>query len=172
MKKFKRVLAAVLAATMVIGMMAVSAFAADGDWYVTGSSDGDNGGDWNAPGPFSECWNPAGDAMTDNGDGTYSITFKDVEAGAYAMKVTDGTWDNQAGGLDNGQEQENFLFTVDAKGDIKITFTPETKAITVAPVAEETAPPTGDASRAGLFVIIMAAAAAVVVISRKRTVEE
>ena len=63
MKMIKKLLVAVLAMAMVIGTMAVSAFAADevhvaGDEALTGVA-----------------WSTTDNAMTDNGDGTYTITF-------------------------------------------------------------------------------------------------
>lgn len=38
-------------------------------------------------------WDPAGAQMTDDGDGTWSITFTGIAAGSYEFKVTNGTWD-------------------------------------------------------------------------------
>lgn len=38
-------------------------------------------------------WDPAQNPMSDeDGDGIYEITFKDVAAGTYGFKVTNGTW--------------------------------------------------------------------------------
>ena len=82
-KTIKKVLAAVLAATMIIGSMAVAAFAAD--TYNVAGAEGLCGVDWD----------PAQNQMKDNGDGTYSCTFTGVKAGTYEFKIaTNGAWDN------------------------------------------------------------------------------
>ena len=61
-KTIKKVLAAVLAATMIIGSMAVAAFAAD--TYNVAGAEGRCGVDCD----------PAQNQMKDNGDGTYEVT--------------------------------------------------------------------------------------------------
>ena len=61
-----------------------SSSAAGSTWYVAGTMN-----EWNCA--------DASYVMTDNGDGTYSYTFK-VTPGDYALKVTNGTWDVNFGG--------------------------------------------------------------------------
>ena len=82
-------------------------------FYVAGSS-----------GLCSVEWNPKYDAMTYNEDGSRSITFTDVAAGAYEFKVTDGTWNH-------AWPSSNKSITLTEKSDVTITFRPDTKVISV-----------------------------------------
>lgn len=160
-KTIKKVLAAVLAATMIIGAMAVSAFAAD-TYNVAGAS-----------GLCGVEWDPSANQMTDNGDGTYSITFTGIAAGTYEFKVVlGGAWGteyNLEGDASLGGG--NASVTVDEDDStVVVSFDGEKASVAVNPVTET---PAGDASHTALFVAIAAAAAAaVVVIAKKRTVME
>ncbi len=95
-----------------------------------------------------EEWAAASEAnkMTKNEKGEYEILYKDVKAGTYEFKITDGSWANSWG--DNGQ---NYKFTLNADGPVKITFNAETKAITL----EGNSAPTGDNSHVFAFVTLM-----------------
>lgn len=77
-------------------------------------------------------WNPSGDKMEKQENGTWSITFLNVapssDENKYAFKVTDGTWDNTWGGTG---EYGNYVLDVAVKSDVTITFDPVTEAITV-----------------------------------------
>ena len=70
-------------------------------------------------GSFNE-WNPGSEdyKMTDNGDGTYTLTLNLV-AGDYSLKVTNGTWDQSWGG--NG-ENGNYDFTIAEDRAVTVTF--------------------------------------------------
>jgi hypothetical protein len=167
MKMIKKLLVAVLAMAMVIGTMAVSAFAADevhvaGDEALTGVA-----------------WSTTDNAMTDNGDGTYTITFKDVKAGEYGFKVVKGDSWGDAYNLDgaaNGMGDDAKV-TVEKDGSsVTITFDGEKAAVTVAegtadaPVEDA---PAGDSTAVMGYVVaaVVALAAVVTVISKKRSVE-
>lgn len=162
MKKMKKVLAAVLAATMVIGMMAVSAFAAD-VYHVAGASGLCNGDEWDT----------TKNEMTANSDGTYSITFEGVAKGTYGFKVVKGdAWGDAYNleGAANGMGDDASVEVTEDNSKVVISFDGEKASVVVNP-ADDT--PTGDASHAALFVVIAAVAAAVVVVAcKKRTVEE
>ena len=93
-------------------------------YYVAGSS-----------GLCSAHWDCAGDKMEKQEDGTWAITFHNIEAGGYEFKVTDGTWDNTWPG-------SNYALTVESKSDVTITFAPETKEISVSQKAVATDPGT------------------------------
>lgn len=167
-KTMKKVLAAVLAATMVVGMMAVSAFAADTDGYHVCGSAGLCGTEWDT----------SANLMTDNGDGTYSITFTGIAAGSYEFKVELNNWENDWN-LEGPASGGGGNATVDVAEDdstVVITFDGEKASVVVNPETENPPAgdtPTGDASHAALYVVIAAAAAAVLVAaSKKRTVEE
>ncbi|MEE0060661.1 MAG: hypothetical protein UE295_07535, partial [Acutalibacteraceae bacterium] len=74
-----------------------------------------------------DAWNPAANGMTDeDGDGVYTITFKDVPANSYSFKVTDGTWNNSW-----GVGADNYSITLTKQADVTINFNSETKEITV-----------------------------------------
>lgn len=171
MKKMKKVLAAVLAATMVIGMMAVSALAEDGDTYNVAGAEGLCGVDWD----------PAQNQMTDNGDGTWSLSFTGIAAGTYDFKVVlNGAWGTEYN-LEGNASLGGGNATVEVAEDnstVVVSFDGEKALVAVNPVDDTPEPPaddtpTGDASHAALFVVIAAAAAAVLVVAaKKRTVEE
>ena len=74
-------------------------------------------------------WTPASaeNALTDeDGDGVYEITYKDVPAGSYSFKVTDGTWNNSW-----GKGSGNYSINLNDTADVTIKFTESTKAIEV-----------------------------------------
>lgn len=167
MKMIKKLLVAVLAMAMVIGTMAVSAFAADevhvaGDEALTGKA-----------------WSTTDNAMTDNGDGTYTITFEGIAAGEYGFKVVKGDSWGDAYNLDgaaNGMGDDAKV-TVEKDGSsVTITFDGEKAAVTVAEgtadaPADDT--PAGDSTAVMGYVVaaVVALAAVVTVISKKRSVE-
>ena len=78
-------------------------------------------------GSFNE-WNCAAEGylMADNGDGTFTLTLN-LTAGEYALKVTDGTWDNSWGGTGEGG---NYEFIVATDGEITVSFDGETVTVT------------------------------------------
>ena len=173
MKKF---LAAVLTAAMVIGTMCVSAFAADGDYFISGSEDGDNGGNWSVGTPFSAAWVNSEDAaaaselFADNGDGTYSVTISGFDtATQYAVKAVsaDGaTW------IGNEEDGGNLLF-VSETGTVK--FTTDGAAIWCEDVTadEETADEDPESGSTALPVVLAAVASLAVVatVSTKKFAE-
>lgn len=165
MKMIKKLLVAVLAMAMVIGTMAVSAFAADDVVVRVAGAEGLTGADWST----------TENAMTDNGDGTYTITFKDVKAGEYGFKVVKGDSWGDAYNLDgaaNGMGDDAKV-TVEKDGSsVTITFDGEKAAVTVAEGAVEDAP-AGDSTAVMGYVVaaVVALAAVVTVISKKRSVE-
>lgn len=113
-----------LAMLCLVGSIEVKA----ADYYVAG----DGNGSW----CDGKSWDAAGSMMTDNGDGTYSITFKDVAADIHQFKVTDGTWSN-SWGYDNVADKSNVengggnvKFNC-AAGDVTINFVESTKSISV-----------------------------------------
>ena len=151
-KTIKKVLAAVLAATMIIGSMAVAAFAAD--TYNVAGAEGLCGVDWD----------PAQNQVKDNGDGTYSCTFTGVKAGTYEFKIaTNGAWDNGEYNLEGDASSGG--------SNAKVTVDGTKASVAVNPAADTT---TGDASHTALFVVlaVAATAAVVTVAAKKRTVTE
>lgn len=161
-KTIKKVLAAVLAATMIIGSMAVAAFAAD--TYNVAGAEGLCGVDWK----------PDQNQMKANGDGTYSCTFTGIKKGTYEFKVvTNGDWGkdyNLEGDASLGGS--NAKVTVDNDNSTVVVSFDGTKAsVKVNPAADNKA---GDASHTALFVVlaVAATAAVVTVAAKKRTVTE
>lgn len=114
-------------------------------------------------------WDPAAEAnkMT-YADGVYSITYQNVAAGNYSLKVTDGSWDNSWGG--NG-ENGNFDFEVKEACDVTVKFDANKKQVSIV-VGDETIQgpsQTGDVSLAGVSVALLAATAGLVfVVSKKK----
>ena len=79
-------------------------------------------------GPFNG-WNPAGQAMVANADGTYSATVEGLDPNTrYEFKVTVGTWDQSWPGA-------NSWFISDAAGKIDINYDPTTQTDGWAPGA-------------------------------------
>lgn len=165
-KSIKRVLAAVLAATMVIGMMAVSAFAADTDGYHVAGNAGLCG--------EGHEWDTSANLMTDNGDGTYSITFTGIAAGNYEFKVELNNWENDwnfdgsaTGGVGNAwveveEDNSTVVITFDGEKVLPVQINPKDDA----PADDK---PTGDsAATAAVILAAVAALAAVATVSVKK----
>ena len=105
---FKKTLAVVLAALMLVSVFTVAAFAEDGATVVRGT--------------LPNCdWDGTYDADNTLTDG--SITYPSVAAGSYQFKVVEnGTWY----GVDG---DKNVDIEVSAESDLTITFNAETKEI-------------------------------------------
>lgn len=101
--------------------MLTMALSMNAAYYVAG----DGAGTW----CDGKSWDPAGSLMTDNGDGTHSITFNNVAEGIHQFKITDGSWANNwgydnvdkaaSGKVENGGGNVKFNC---AEGDVTITF--------------------------------------------------
>ena len=101
--------------------------------------------------------------MTQVAEGVYEITFKNVAAGEYQFKVTNGTWDQNWGG--DGPDG-NYMLNVPEAGDITITFKIADGSISV---KLPTSPETGDVSIAAICVAMLAATAGLVcTVSKKK----
>ena len=124
-------------------------------YYVTGSTE--TFGNWDAG-------NAAG-KMTKGDDGIWSITFSNVAAGDYSVKVTIGNWDQSWGG---SGENGNFDFTVAEAGDVTVKFNPETQVVDVIVNGEAMNPGTGDMNLAAVSVALLAATAGVVALVGKK----
>ena len=101
-------------------------------------------------------------------DGVYTITYKDVAAGKYSLKVTNGTWEKSWGGTG---ENGNFDFEVTAKGDVTVEFNPAKQQVSIIIGNERIDGPaiTGDVSLAAVSVALLAATAGLVaVVSKKK----
>lgn len=169
MKKIaKRVITAVLAMAMVIGMMAMTAFAADDTYSVIGSIvDAD--------------WSKDVD-MTKQADGTYSVDLKDIKKGSYELKVrVNHAWDTSYN-TEGVAVGENSNVKVDVAKDgstVTVTFDGEKVAVAVkdasaaAPAAPaDKTPAAGDSSVMVYIVVAVAALSAVVaVVAKRRSVE-
>ncbi len=110
-------------------------------------------------------WDAAHEAgrMTQVAEGVYEITFKNVAAGEYQFKVTNGTWDQNWGG--DGPDG-NYMLNVPEAGDITITFKIADGSISV---KLPTTPETGDVSIAAICVAMLAATAGLVcTVSKKK----
>jgi hypothetical protein len=83
-------------------------------------------------------WNPgaAENKMSDNGDGTHSITYTGIAAGSYELKVTMGSWASCWGEPDS---TNNYVLTVDSDDStVVICFDTATKLVShlINPVPE------------------------------------
>lgn len=125
-------------------------------YYVAGTGALCNGKDWD-PGA-------AENVMTKGEDGIWTITYTNVPAGEYEVKVTAGSWDKNwgANGAANG---DNVKFTVEEAGDITVKFNPATNWISV---YNGENPLTNDMSLAGIGIALLAATAGVVALVGKK----
>ncbi len=170
MKKIaKRVITAVLAMAMVIGMMAMTAFAADDTYSVVGSINGEDG------------WNKDTD-LVKQADGTYSVDLKDIKKGSYELKVrVNHAWDTSYN-TEGVAVGENSNVKVDVAKDgstVTVTFDGEKVAVAVKDASATTpaapadkTPAAGDSSVMVYIVAAVAALSAVVaVVAKRRSVE-
>ena len=130
MKKIaKRVITAVLAMAMVIGMMAMTAFAADDTYSVIGSINGN--------------WDKDTD-LVKQADGTYSVDITDVKAGSYEFKIrTNHAWDNGEYNLEGDASSGGANAKVDVAKDgstVTVTFDGTKAAVTVKEAGKEYSP--------------------------------
>lgn len=166
MKKIaKRVITAVLAMAMVIGMMAMTAFAADDTYSVIGSINGN--------------WDKDTD-LVKQADGTYSVDLTDVKAGSYEFKIrTNHAWDNGEYNLEGDASSGGANAKVDVAKDgstVTITFDGTKAAVTVkeasAAAPADKTPAAGDSSvMVYIVAAVVALSAVVAVVAKRRSVE-
>ena len=170
MKKLFKKIATVVAAISMVAAMTTTAFAADDTYHVAG-----------AEGLCGVNWDPSGNQMEKQADGTYAKEFKDIKAGDYEFKIaTNGAWDNGEYNLEGDASSggANAKVTVEKDGStVLITFDGTKAAVKVtAPAADTPAdkpadesPKTGDSTAVVAMVAVAAVAGALVVASRRQT---
>ncbi len=115
---FLRTLSLVMVLAMCLGMLPAGVIAADGEpIYIVAGSDALCGVAWDAA--------AAANQMTLQ-DGKYVREYKNVPAGTYELKVTDGSWANSWG--DNGG---NVKVEVPFESHVIVTFDPATTQVSV-----------------------------------------
>ena len=119
----KRLFAILIAAVFCLSLVGLTAFAAT-EYFVAGT-EGLCGTAWAADDQFNK--------MTENEDGTYSITYPNVAVGTYEFKVTAGNWENCW-----GKDGQNYPIEVTTAGDVTITFNPNDQKITVTGASQVT----------------------------------
>ena len=98
----KKLISLLMAVALILCCIPVGAFATDEQFYTVAGFDSLCGTAWN-PGD-------ANNQMTLNTEtGLYEKVYKNVAAGTFEFKVTDGTWDN-SWGMDgaNGENAETI----------------------------------------------------------------
>jgi hypothetical protein len=127
----KKLLAIVLCLAMCLGILAVTASAANDTYVVAGSSGLCNGQNW--------VGNSTKNKMTANADGTYSLTIPNVKAGNYEFKIVQNgsTWHG-----DPANGGQNYKLAVATACDVTITFNPKNRTATASGngIGEVTAP--------------------------------
>lgn len=122
-------------------------------YYVAGTAALCNGKEWDA--------GAAENIMTKGEDGIWSITYTNVAAGDYELKVTAGNWDNSW-----GLRGENVKFTLEEEAaEITVKFNPATGWVSV---YNGENPLTNDVSLAGIGIALLAATAGVVALVGKK----
>ena len=67
--------------------------------------------------------------MTMTKEGVYAKVYKNINAGSYELRVTEGNWEDSWGAADS---EDNFSFTVDTHGStVTVFFDPVTEIISV-----------------------------------------
>ena len=98
-------------------------------------------------------WDPSQNKMTDNGDGTWSITFTNIAAGTYEFKVVEnGAWGNPDFNLEGNAAGggANAKVTVEVDGSTVVIAFDGTKVIiesVTAPGVEDPTEPTEPATK-------------------------
>ena len=169
MKKLFKKIATVVAAVAMVTAMTTTAFAADPAVRVAGDE-----------GLTGKAWSTTDNAMKDNGDGTYTITFENVKAGEYGFKVLKGdNWGDAYNleGAANGMGDDAKVKVEKDGSSVTITFDGTKAAVTVKegapadkPADKPAEPPkTGDSTAVVAMVAVAAVAGALVVASRRQT---
>ena len=114
----KKHISLLLVLAMLLCWIPSGVFAAQGAYYVAGTSSL-CGSNWSNN-------DPANQMILDDESGLYVKTFENVPAGNHEFKVTDGTWDNCWG--NNGN---NYTFTTAALQNVTVTFNADSKEINV-----------------------------------------
>ena len=105
--------------------------------------------------------------MVKGDDGLCYITYKNVAAGDYSLKVTKGSWDECWGDPNSGDKDGNCVFTLTEANDVTVAFNPETGVVYIL-VGDETVPETGDMNLTAVAAALLVAAAGVVAITKKK----
>lgn len=164
MKKFKKAIVALLAMTMVLGMLTVAAKADETKYYVVGSMQG-----WDI-GTSAE--------MTDAGNGIWTYTFEVADTTMVEFKiVTDqSNWDSQIS-MGGGKNGGNFTYTPEAAGNITITLDTskigaENAGDDAVTTAAATDTPAGVSAPVVVAAIAVVSMVGIVVFAKRRTVAE
>ena len=111
----KKLMSWLLVFAMLLSFVPAGAVAAEGTYFVAGTSSL-CGSNWSNNDPNNQ--------MSLNADGLYEKTFENVPAGNHQFKVTDGTWDNCWPG-------DNYNLSTTELQNVTITFNADTKEISV-----------------------------------------
>ena len=159
MKKFRKVIVAVLAMAMALGMLTMAAYADEATYNVAG-----------AEGLCGVNWDPSANQMEKDGD-VWVKEFKDVKAGTYEFKVaTNGAWDNGEYNLEGDASSggSNASVTVEKDGStVIVKFNGEKASVEV--VSDVTA---GVSAPVVAAVIAVVSMVGIVVFTKRRTVAE
>lgn len=165
MKKFRKVIVALLAMVMALGCLTVAASADETKYYVVGTMNG-----WDCAGAIE---------MTDAGNGVWTYTYDVADTTMVEFKIVtvQNNWDTQIS-MGGGKNGGNFTYTPAAAG--KITITLDTAkigaenagddAVTVAPATAEA--PAGVSAPVVAAVIAVVSMVGIVVFTKRRTVAE
>lgn len=95
-----------------------------GQWIKKGETPDEIPVEYFVRGDFNSWGADAAYKMTDNGDGTYTLTIS-LAAGTYEYKVGDAGWSFSA-----PDGMENLSLTLSAEGEVTFTLVKDTKAVT------------------------------------------
>lgn len=76
----------------------------------------------------SNSWNPSGDKMADNGDGTYSLTYTNVSAATVQFKITVGSWSTSWKAYSNSKSN---ITLSESGGNIQFVLTKKAESVVI-----------------------------------------
>lgn len=162
MKKFKKVIVALLAMTMALGMLTMAASAAEDTYNVAG-----------AAGLCGVDWKPSENQMEKQADGTWVKEFKDIKAGTYEFKIaTNGAWDNGEYNLEGDASSggANAKVTVEKDGSTVVVKFDGTKASVEVKTGSDVS--AGVSAPVAVAAIAVVSMVGIVVFAKRRTVAE
>ena len=159
MKKFRKVIVALLAMTMALGMLTMAVSAAEDKYNVAG-----------AEGLCGVNWDPSANEMSKDGD-VWVKEFKDIKAGTYEFKIaTNGAWDNGEYNLEGDASSGGANASVKVEKDgstVIVKFDGEKASVEVVSDA-----PAGVTAPVVAAVIAVVSMVGIVVFTKRRTVAE
>lgn len=162
MRKIKKLIVAVMAMALALGMLTMTASAAEDTYNVAGVE--------------ALCgvnWDPSANQMEKQDDGTWVKEFTNIKAGSYEFKVaTNGAWGNAEYNLDGDASNDGPNATVTVEEDnstVVVSFDGTKASVEVKTGSDVSA---GVSAPVAVAVIAVVSMVGIVVFAKRRTVAE